>query len=288
MLRSILRQGVAPWLGCGLALQLCSCIRFASELDTLDSERNGLDPASGQDWTCTLGARAPAPSSSGSEPAAEASAPEPRAARLHVDLSVVDFVTAAPAQGLRVRACFRADVDCASPVSDELPGSDGRVQVSADPGFNGYLEIEALGMLPTLLFFAAPWSSQVLARLEQAPVRLLPVPSLQALADTAHLQLDPAGGVVGVSAYDCAGAVASGVQLQLDPSAVPYAFVDELPVVNQDVTSEQGLAGFVNVPPGVVVVRSFAEGQTEAVSVKSLLVRSGWLSSVSLLPGTSR
>jgi hypothetical protein len=78
------------------------------------------------------------------------------------------------------------------------------------------------------------------------------------------------------------------VRLQLDTGAIPYAFVDQLPVANQDVTSEQGLAGFVNVPPGVVVVSSFAQGQPQALNVESLLVRSGWLSSMSLLPGYPR
>jgi hypothetical protein len=143
-------------------------------------------------------------------------------------------------------------------------------------------------MLPTLLFFSAPWSSQLLAQLERMPVRLLPLPSLQALGNTAHVQLDPSGGVVGVYTYDCAGTAAPGVRLELDPGAVPFAFVDELPVVDQDVTSEQGLAGFVNVPAGVVAVSSFAAGQPEVLSVESLLVRSGWLSSMSLLPGFSR
>ena len=275
MLRLLLRLGHPLWIGCGIVLPLASCIRFASELDMLDS--GGLDSppaAPGKDWSCSL-AEEPAPAEGGST--------------LRLGVFAVDFVTAAPVEELRVRACFRADVDCTSPISDQLaPRDDGRVEISLEPGFNGYLEIQAAGMLPTLLFFSAPWSPQLLAQLERTPVRLLPLPSLQALGNTARIQLDPSGGVVGVYAYDCGGTAAPGVRLELDTSAVPYAFVDELPVADQDVTSEQGLAGFVNVPPGVVVVSSFAEGRPEALSVESLLVRSGWLSSMSLLPGPSR
>jgi hypothetical protein len=276
VLRSVLRHGLVSWLGLGLSLPLASCVRFASELDSLDSEGGSLDPAlqpaaPGKDWACAPGTRA-------------AATPEP--VPLGFFLSAVDFVSAAPVEQLRVRSCYRADVDCASPVADELVAdADGRVQISAPAGFNGYLEIQGAGMLPTLLFFAAPWSPQLLAQLERTPVQLLPLASLEALANTARLQIDPASGVVGVSARDCAGAVAPGVRLELDTSAVPYAFVDELPVVNQEVTSEQGLAGFVNVPAGVVVVRSFAQGQPEPVGVESLLVRGGWLSSMSLLAG---
>ena len=278
MLRLLLRLGRPLWIGCGFVLPLASCIRFASELDRLDSERSALDAlppaAPGKDWSCSL-AEEPAPAAAGSP--------------LGLGVFAVDFVTAAPVEELRVRACFRADVDCANPISDQLtPRDDGRIEISLEPGFNGYLEIQAAGMLPTLLFFSAPWSPQLLAQLERTPVRLLPLPSLQALGKTARIALDPLGGVVGVYAYDCAGTAAPGVRLELDTSAVPYAFVDELPVADQDVTSEQGLAGFVNVPPGVVLVSSFAEGQPEALSVESLLVRSGWLSSMSLLPGSSR
>ena len=286
MLRLLLRRGLAP-VAWGLVWPLASCVRFASELDVLDSERAGLDApaaAAGMDWSCAPGQRgSPVPGSPGTEELAAPGSP------LQLRVSAVDFVTAAPVEPLRVRACFRADVDCASPISDQVgPVEDGRSQVSADPGFNGYLEIEAEGMLPTLLFFSAAWSPQLLAQVERTPVRLLPLPSLQALGNTAHVQLDPAGGVLGIYAYDCAGRAAPGVRLELDAGAVPYAFVDELPVANQDVTGEQGLAGFVNVPPGVVVVSSFAQGQATAVSVESLLVRSGWLSSMSLLPGYSR
>jgi hypothetical protein len=268
---------------------LASCVRFASELDVLESERSGLGSApaaAGRDWSCAAGEGAAATPGSGLASAADEPAP---GSPLSWRLSAVDFVTAAPVEALRVRACYRADVDCASPLGDPPePDDEGRVQISADPGFNGYLEIEAPGMVPTLLFFSAPWSSQLLQQLERKPLPLLPLPSLQALGSTARLQLDPASGVLGLYAYDCAGSAAPGVRLELGTGAVPYAFVDDLPVVNQDVTSEQGLAGFVNVPPGVVVVSSFVDGQPEPMSVESLLVRSGWLSSMSLLPASAR
>jgi hypothetical protein len=266
-----------------LTFSLASCVRFASELDVLDRERGELDPApAGKDWSCAAGSRGAPLSDSSLAPAAEDVALE----GLQLALPVVDFVTAAPVEALRARACYRVDVDCASPISEAK--GDGHLQIGADAGFNGYLEIEAPGMVPTLLFFSEPWSSQLLAQLEGKPVRLLPLPSLRALGNTAHLELDPAGGVLGVYAYDCAGTAAPGVRLELDTDAVAYSFVDELPVINQDVTSEQGLAGFVNVPPGVVVVSTFAAGQPEALSVESFLVRGGWLSSMSLLPGSAR
>ena len=283
---------------CPLALLALSCTKFASELDQLDSEGAALQPArldpNGGDWSCVPGAGAPVAATAVGSAATVVSAASAPAAALATraplthSFSLIDFVTAAPIKDVRVKACFRADVDCGSPASEQVPDRDGIVHVTAYVGFNGYLEIISTGMLPELLFFGAPWSAEYLVQLERTPVRLLPAPALQALGETARLPLDPDSGVIGLYAYDCAGLAAPGVRLEIDTGAVPYAFVDDLPVANQDVTSTQGLAGFVNVAPGVVVVRAFPRGETEALTVESLLVRSGWLSTVSLLPAFSR
>lgn len=69
---------------------------------------------------------------------------------------------------------------------------------------------------------------------------------------------------------------------------MPYAFVDDLPVIDRDSTGSQGLAGFVNVPPGIVVVAGYRAGASEPVGVESLLVRPGWVSNSFLLPAFSR
>jgi hypothetical protein len=278
-----------------LALLALSCTKFASELDQLDTAGGALEGApslepSGGDWSCLPGGNGPALSGAAGTGANAPAVVEMAAARapLTYSFSVVDFVSAAPVERVRVRACFRPDVRCESPASAEVgPGSDGRVQVTTFGGFNGYLELVGEGMLPQLLFFSAPWSPVFLAQPQRQTVQLLPARALLALGDSARLPLDPESGVIAVTAYDCAGSAAAGVRLEIDTGSVPYAFVDDLPVANQDSTSEQGLAGFVNVPPGVVVVSGFPHGRAETVSVESLLVRTGWLSSASLQPGSA-
>jgi len=267
-------------LGC-LAATMLACTRFASEFDTLEAEaadetRVAALASGPGDWSCV----SDVPALVG-----DSSAPVP----LTYAFSVADFVTGAVVSDVQVRACFRPDVGCDSPATPYLaPQSDGKVRVALYSGFNGYLEVTSEGMLPVLLFFAAEWSAELLAALEQTPLRLLPVPALLALGDSARVQLDPGGGVLGIYAFDCAGASAPGVRLEVDSRAVPYAFVNDLPVLNQDVTSEQGLAGFVNVSPGVVVLGGFPQGSSRPLTVETLLVRGGWLTSVSLLPGFLR
>lgn len=275
-------SGVRLAAACWFALTTLSCTKFASEFDSLEGEAGdqtrvaALEAGEG-DWSCA----ADAPPIAG--------VPSPVAPALTFAFSVVDFVTGAGIQDVQVRACFRPDVACDSPATALLaPGSDGKVRVPLYAGFNGYLEVSSAGMLPVLLFFGAPWSADFLAELEQVPLQLLPVAALLALGDSARVQLDPSGGVIGINAYDCAGTAASGVRLELDARGVAYAFVNDLPVLNQDVTSEQGLAGFVNVSPGVVVLRGFAQDSTTPLTVETLLVRGGWLTSVSVVPGFVR
>jgi hypothetical protein len=263
------------------ALSGSSCVRFASELDTLaEDERSGSPEqavaVAGRDWSCT-GAAAARADGAGSQ------------APLTYSLTLVDFVTRQPLDGVRVRSCFRADVNCETPLSDMVVGSSaGPAQVTAYEGFNGYLELSVAGMLPSLLFFAAPWSPALLTELDPVPVPLLPDGSLEALGSAANVQLDVMAGVVAVTALDCAGITAGGVRLELDRSGVPYVFVDDLPVANRDSTGAQGIGGFVNVQPGVVVISGYREGADDLVGVESMLVRTGWLSQSFLLPAFSR
>jgi hypothetical protein len=276
----------AEWLVCPAlaAAALTSCTRFASEFDAAagaaagDREEvvNNL-AAGGVDWACV------------EEGGTALGLPENRQRPLTYALRANDFITNTPLPTLQVRACFRSDVACSSPATPFIStGADGVASVTLFEGFNGFLEIRSEGMLPSLVFFADTWSAELLRALERVPVALLPIPALVALSESARVPLDQSGGVISVNAYDCDGSSASGVRLETNTAAVPYSFVDGLPVAYQDVTSEQGLAGFVNVPPGVVVVTAFPEDGTRAMSIDTFLVRAGWMTNQSLIPGFSR
>jgi hypothetical protein len=266
------------------ALALTSCTKFASEFDLpegaeLGDEQelvNGLTPG-GMDWTCV-------------ENGGPALAlPENRQRPLTYALRANDFITNTPVVALRVRACFRSDVACSDPATPYISaGADGVVSVPLFEGFNGFLELTSDGMLPSMVFFADTWSAELLRALEQVPVALLPIPALLALGESARVPVDPTGGVISINTYDCGGLLASGVRLETNTQAVPYSFVNGLPVAYQNVTSEQGLAGFVNVPPGIVVVTAFPDDGARSMSIDTFLVRAGWGTNQSLIPGFSR
>lgn len=263
-----------------LAALLPGCTKFASELDRpLGDEdmANELQPDIDLDWSCVPEAQQPAIAANPAQP-------------ITYSLQIANLVTQQPLPNAQVRACFRADVGCSSPVGPALTtDASGVVQLTLFEGFNGFLEIVAEGMVSTLAFFPSAWSPTLIPYMEQLPILLLPVAALPTLAAASSVQIDTASGLVSMYAYDCAGPLAAGVRLAIDAaSAVPYAFVNELPVVGQDVTSESGIVGFVNVQPGIVVVTASPAGEQQTLSVDTMLVRTGWLTVGRLIPAFAR
>jgi hypothetical protein len=263
-----------------IALLLPGCTKFASELDRLPGDEeiaNELQPESDLDWSCVPETQPPAIAANMAQPITYA-------------LQIANLVTQQPLPNTQVRACFRADVGCSTPVGPTLTtDASGLVQLTLFEGFNGFLEIVADGMVPTLAFFPAAWSSALIPYMEQLPILLLPGAALPTLAAASSVQIDASSGLVSMYAYDCVAPLAAGVRLAIDSaSAVPYAFVNELPVVGQDVTSESGIVGFVNVQPGIVVVTASPAGEEQTLSVDTMLVRTGWLTVGRLIPAFAR
>ena len=86
-------------------------------------------------------------------------------------------------------------------------------------------------------------------------------------------------------AFDCQGLSASGVSFDIDRAATPYYFIGDLPSTTVEATGGSGLGGFLNVQPGVAVVGAAVKGTGRALdSSRTLIVRSGWLSGVRIVP----
>jgi hypothetical protein len=263
----------------GAAL-LPGCTKFASELDRPAGEEELLDPlqpTSDLDWSCVPDTQQPALTANMAQP-------------ITYGLQIANLITQQPLANATVRACFRGDVGCSTPIGPTLTSdATGVVQLTLFEGFNGFLEIVAEGMVPTLAFFPSAWSTALIPYMEQLPILLLPGQALPVLAGASGVQIDVSAGLVSMYTYDCAGPFAAGVRLAIDSSsAVPYAFVDDLPVAGQDITSESGIVGFVNVQPGIVVVTAFPGGDEQALSVDTMIVRSGWLTVGRLIPVFAR
>lgn len=248
------------------------CTRFASELDTVEEDPGMQTLQLSGDWRCV--------SDEAGNPVMNPNGPP-----LDYPIDARDYLTGATPMNLRVRACFRPDVACMLPATDWLrPDASGIVTLPLTEGFSGYLEIEADGEVPTLFVFPAALTAELVVALTAIPVSLLPFAALLAFGETSHLTLDPGNGVVSMNTYDCAGAPAAGVRLELNAAAVPFAFVDGLPIALRDTTTDDASAGFANVTPGLVVVRGFRGASSDQIGLETVLVRPSWVTVGSLMP----
>lgn len=258
-----------------LALSLLAasgCTEFASELDMSAADPGTQTLQLAGDWSCV--------SDQAGNPVMN-----PNGASLDYSIETRDFITGNTPPNLRIRACFRPDVACMQPATDWIgPDERGMVTLPLSEGFSGYLEITADGAVPTLFVFPAPLTSELAAALMQAPMALLPFEALLAFGAASQLELDPSNGVVSMNTFDCASAPAPGVRLELNVAAVPFAFVDGLPIALRDTTTDDASAGFANVQPGLVVVRGFRGDTTESVALETVLVRASWVTVSSLMP----
>ncbi len=260
--------------GCLCVLGFVACSGFADEDDVL-----ATDPETGQStqtssaWDCRS-------SSTISDPLVYS-----EAASLRLTLGVIDIATRRPPPGLRVRACLITDLGCERPLTESLSVSeDGVVTVPLAVGLSGFLELTGDGVAPALFILPSPLSQQVATLLQSQPVILIPNGAEPNTATALRMPSDPAAGTLVVTAFDCAGQPAAGVRLELDTVALPFAIVDGLPIMNQTTTTSYATAGFVNVTPGVAVVRGYRADTGQLVGQDAVPVRPGWDTLVSMLP----
>jgi hypothetical protein len=264
---ALARMALLAWLGAS------GCTKFASELDTTaDSPGMQTLELDTGDWSCVSN---------------EAGNPimNPNGPPLDFPVEIRDYFTGATPADLRVRACFRPDVACMRPRTDWLtPDETGMVTLPLNEGFSGYLEISGEDEVSTLYVLPAALTPELVQALQAVTVTLLSLDALLAFGAVSQLELDPGAGVVSMNTFDCVGPAAPGVRLELNAAAVPFSFVDGLPVAFRDTTTDDGAAGFANVLPGLVVVKGFRAGTMDLIGLETVLVRAGWVSVSNLMP----
>jgi hypothetical protein len=259
---------------CAAAASLASCTKFASELDGVTTPELRTEPVDDKDtaWNCL--------STEAGNPVMQNNGPP-----LDYPIQALNYLSGATPANMRIRACYRGDVACAHPATDYLPADAyGVVTMPLTVGFSGFLEIVTDDMVPTLFVFPAPLTPELTRSLSAAPVALLPVDALLAFGAAAAINLDPGAGVLSVNAYDCTAVAAAGVRLELNAPAVPFTFVDGLPIAFTDTTTDEGNGGFANVFPGLVIVRGFRAGTQDIVGLETTLIRAQWVTITSLMP----
>jgi hypothetical protein len=262
------------WRASALLLGMSSCTRFASELDVpleLDDDPLDTEVLPVEPWGCV--------SDEAGNPL-----PSPNGELLEFSIQARDFLSGRTPSNLLIRACYRPDVNCVRPATDWLsPNADGAVTLPLMAGFNGYLEVKGDDEVPTLFVLPAPLSADLISILPDV-VTVLPPDALLAFGEASQLELNPGAGIVSINTFDCSGPSGAGVRLEVNTSAVPFSFVDGLPIAGLDTTSDEGSAGFANVLPGLVVVRGYWGERVAPVGLETVLVRAMWVTVGSLMP----
>lgn len=208
----------------------------------------------------------------------------PRAVALRPTVSfslhLYDPTSQATPPGSSVRACNRFDLDCTAPVDGPAqPAQDGLIHLNLPQGFAGFLEVTSPAIVPALYFFNPALESD-----RQDEFIVVSFDTARALAGSGSVDLDPELGMIAVRTMDCTGELSGGVEFSNDKGGVPFAFVDGLPVIGYIVSNGDGIGGFVNVPPGLVVLQGQEAGSSRVSGKASVLVRKGWFAYGDLNP----
>lgn len=246
-----------------LALPACTEFAPSSDIETVTA------PVLAGAWAC-LGSEPPTP------PSDAASAP--RAVR---SLRIQGFVGGTGMGAAMVRACSVRDPDCLSPVSPwTTANAEGWVDVPLYAGFDGYLEITGPGAVPVMLFYSTPLAADT--AVDSDPEFLVDLETALSF-DRLFLGREafPNTGVITLRALNCANAPAPDVQFRLEPSAVSWYYVGDIPVATAQATTESGVGGFSDVRPGTVVVSAeLTESGQQLAPPRSVFVRSGWFTNI--------
>jgi len=204
------------------------------------------------------------------------------APRVVYSIQVIDLSSGDIYPDARVRACGLTDVNCEAPVSDTLPvDSQGWVDIPLFRDFVGYLEITSPQIVPSMFYLTQPVLPQAPT---EFPLTMVSLASIGPLTQLVGVDLEPGTGIFATRSFDCEGNTASGVTLVSEADGVPWYFVDGLPSSMASATTADGIAGLVNVPPGLVLFETLAPDGSSVAGRQSLVVRPNWLSTAFMRP----
>ena len=199
-------------------------------------------------------------------------------------LLVGDETTDMPVAGAQLRVCERLDVACAFPHATLITNDEGIVELELE---DQYVEIEAAGYVPRLTMGAD--SFELLEDGVTVAFDMWLSATVDDLVREGGITLDPARGMIEATTLDCGLEPASDISVALDAqdatTLVRYPINDVLSTTAIATDLETASALAFNVQPGsrsisgTVLVRNRPIG-----GLRSVLVRPGWFSHVTLAP----
>jgi hypothetical protein len=226
-----------------------------------------------------------------------------------------------PVAGLSARVCSKIDVNCSSPLLEDLHEVGGVFEFDApttSSGFGGYLEIssaaepctspvfgeagplvcaqapqcnleapEAACDVPVypryLHFFNPPVTEDVL---DPVVLNLLPTAGLLGILRATGGTFDASTGILIVTARDCNDTPAAGLSYELDQAQYPVTQVymdNGVLSGSRGTTDATGIGGFVGVPSGYSNIEAY-DGSGERVGGVGVQIAGASITNVTLTP----
>lgn len=216
-------------------------------------------------------------------------------------LPVLEWGSTAPlaGRGLTVEACATVPARCDPLAAAAAPDAyNGAAALALPEGFDGFLRLtvaesapDADGPFVPLSFYphAGPQGELTVSPTAVLMIRqgILASVASDAFGSVGSGALDPSRGIVVLAAYDCAGARAPDVRLELDRAdgAVPFRLnAQRRPVVGEAVTDDFGVAGWANVAPGSLVVTAFHGDSPEPYATATIGLVAGEITAAEVAP----
>jgi hypothetical protein len=254
--------------GLCVGLFLLGCTEFEPGTDELEASTERLDqlpPGVGSDWSC-LGSVPPGTNET------ELGAPITYTVRL------LDLGTRSPVPNMRIRVCGLTDVDCVMPVADVAVDPDGWVDIPLTENFSGYLELLSPSTVPSAFYLG-----EGLHTMTEYPFLVVTEPSLQGLVAATGVGFIPTAGTISVRTLDCQSNTAPNIAVTNTTGGVTYYFANGLPDPTPRATDGDGIAGFINVPPGLTTLQArLADGTV--IDSRSFIVRPNWIMTAFMRP----
>jgi hypothetical protein len=160
-----------------------------------------------------------------------------------VSFSVLEFTTKTTPNGLVGKACLLDDLKCESPVVKEVvPDSDDMLTFVLPHGFDGYFELNASNIMPSVMYRNYPYTDDD----SFAGATLISPTIAEMMVSSGKAESDDPNGIVILEVYDCQGDPADGIHFEKMDGHDDHAFYynGALPDSNMESTTVNTELGF--------------------------------------------
>ncbi|MEO8901957.1 MAG: hypothetical protein ABI488_08815 [Polyangiaceae bacterium] len=202
---------------------------------------------------------------------AVAASPTPTV-KLSFSVSYAAAVPTLPEQ-FKILACKRLDAECGTPVGGPVLADNGAlIDLEVPTGFQGFLQITNSQTVSVMVFLGAKAQQDTRFWDQTIPTE----GDVTLLGIVTKTQIDPTLGGLIMIARDCERNPIAGVVASNSTGGTGYYFSAMSPDKTLKFTTDEGAAGFVNVPLGTAILGGTFEGRP--LSPTSVESRAGWFS----------